>query len=55
MTSGNNQWQKLIENFIGNGYKPHDIQRIVMVYEMTKENDELLKKTLEAEENEHNH
>lgn len=50
----NNKWQKLIENFIEMGYKPNDIQRIVMVYEMAKENDELLKKTLEAE-NEHNH
>jgi hypothetical protein len=38
---------KLIEQFKENGYKPNDIQRIVMVYEMAKENDKLLKKTLE--------
>jgi hypothetical protein len=50
----NDKWQKLINNFIELGYKPHDIQRIVMVYEMAKEHDELLKKTLEAE-NEHSH
>jgi hypothetical protein len=43
------KWQKLINNFIENGYKPNDIQRIVMVYEMAKENDELLRKTLENE------
>jgi DNA-binding transcriptional MerR regulator len=48
------RWMKLIKQFEENGYKPQDIQRIVMVYEMTKENDELLKKTLEAD-NEHNH
>jgi hypothetical protein len=49
----NEKWQKLIENFIEIGYKPHDIQRIVMLYEMTKEHDELLRKTMEKE-NEHN-
>jgi hypothetical protein len=31
------------------GNKPGDIQRIVMVYEMAKENDELLKKTLKTD------
>jgi hypothetical protein len=50
----NDKWQKLIENFIEMGYKPSDIQRIVMVYEMTKKNDELLKKTLETD-NEYSH
>lgn len=50
----NNKWRKLIENFIEMRYKPSDIQRIVMVYEMTKEHDELLKKTIESK-NEHNH
>jgi hypothetical protein len=47
-------WMNLIEQFEKNGYTPQDIQRIVMVYEMTKENDELLKKSFEVV-NEHNH
>jgi hypothetical protein len=48
------KWITLINNFIEMGYRPEDIQRIVMVYEMTKEHDDLLRKTLEAE-HEHNH
>jgi hypothetical protein len=48
----NDNWQKLIENFEEMRYKPHDIQRIVMVYESAKEHDELLKR---AFENEHSH
>jgi hypothetical protein len=45
----NEKWQKLIENFKEMGYKPHDIKRIVMLYEMYQENDDLLKRTLDNE------
>lgn len=48
----NNKWAKLFKQFEVNGYKPNDIQRIVMVYEMYKENDTMLKKMFEAEKNE---
>lgn len=43
------KWTKLVEQFIEAGYGPHDIQRIVMVYEMAKENDDLLKKWMDKE------
>jgi hypothetical protein len=46
------RWLRLIEQFEKNGYKPQDIQRIVILYEMMKENDRLLK---EAMEKEHEH
>jgi hypothetical protein len=42
-------WKALIDNLIELGYKPNDIKRIVMLYEMAKDNDELLRKTLENE------
>lgn len=48
----NEKWIKLIEQFVENGCTPQDIQRIVMVYEMAKENDEALKK---MNENENHH
>jgi DNA-binding transcriptional MerR regulator len=43
------KWLNLIKQFKENGYKPHDILRIVMLYEMTKENDRLLKEAMEKE------
>lgn len=46
------KWTELIEQFKDNGYKPHDIQRIVMFYEQTIENDRLLKKMYEEENDE---
>jgi DNA-binding transcriptional MerR regulator len=46
------RWLRLIEQLKENGYKPQDIQRIVMLYEMMQESDRLLK---EAMEKEHEH
>lgn len=46
-------WMELFEDFEENGYKPSDIQRIVMVYEMTREHDEMLKKMLEEKSRKH--
>lgn len=45
----NVKWEKLIEQFIEAGYTPWDIQRIVMLYEMTRENDEALKRMMGQE------
>lgn len=45
----NDKWKKLIEQFKDAGYRPEDIQRIVMVYEMVRENDEFLKGLKEKE------
>lgn len=44
-----NKWMNLFIQFEESGYKPEDIKRIVMVYEMTKENDEMLKEMFENE------
>lgn len=45
------KWLELCEGFEESGYKPSDIQRIVMVYEMSREHDEMLKKMLEEKNN----
>lgn len=44
-----NDWMKLIEQFEENGYKPQDIQRIVLFYEQTMANDKLLKEMYKKE------
>jgi DNA-binding transcriptional MerR regulator len=43
------RWLMLIKQFEENGYKPHDIQHIVMLYEMMQESDQLLKEAMEKE------
>jgi hypothetical protein len=46
------KWMKLFMDFEESGYDPKDIKRIVMVYEMTRENDEMLKEMLAEKPNE---
>lgn len=48
-----NKWMELVEGFEENGYKPSDIQRIVMVYEMAREHDEMLKEMIEGKNKKH--
>jgi hypothetical protein len=48
----NNEWNVLIEHCTEKGYGPHDVQRIVMLYDMMKEHDEKLKEQFYQEENE---
>jgi hypothetical protein len=48
----NDRWRILVEQFEGSGYSPHDVQRMVMLYESMKEQDDKLKDTFEQEENE---
>lgn len=46
------KWLKLVEQFENAGYSPRDIQRMVMVYETAKINDEKFKNLPEDEQNE---
>ncbi len=39
-------------DFQESGYEPNDIKRIVMVYEMTRENDEMLRVMLAEKQSE---
>lgn len=40
------KWMELFADFEESGYTPSDIKRIVMVYEMSREHDEMLKEML---------
>lgn len=42
----NAEWNVTVEQFIEKGYGPHDVQRIVSLYEMVKEEDEKLKEQI---------
>jgi hypothetical protein len=46
------EWYSLIEQCTEKGYGPHDVQRIVLLYEMMKDQDEKLKEEFYQEENE---
>lgn len=47
------KWFTLIEQFKENGYDPEDIQKIVLLHEMNKANEDMLNKMYEAEKDEY--
>ncbi|MGG3470369.1 hypothetical protein ABES02_23145 [Neobacillus pocheonensis] len=55
----NDEWQALMDQCLAKGYAPHDVERMVLLYETFKdkdesimEQDEMLKEKFWQEENE---